>query len=38
MGKILSKDSNQMSFYDITPKEELPKTLQKMNFQTLNSK
>lgn len=27
-----------MSFYNITPKEDLPKALQKMHFQTLNSK
>lgn len=32
------KESNSMSFYDIVPKDELPKNLQKMSFQTLNTK
>lgn len=36
--KIMLKEDNNMSFYQITPKEELPKSLQKMSFQTLNSK
>ena len=36
--KILLKESNKMSFYDIVPKDELPKNLQKLSFQTLNTK
>jgi len=35
---ILQRDTNCLNFYDITPKEELPKFLQKMRFQTLHLK
>lgn len=35
---ILKKDVNNISFYQIMPKEELPKYLQKMVFQTINHK
>ncbi len=36
--RIISKDLNNISFYNILPKEELPKYLQKMVFQTINLK
>jgi hypothetical protein len=35
---ILHRDTNSLDFYAITPKEELPKFLQKMRFQTLHLK
>lgn len=35
---ILQRDTNNLDFYHITPKEELPKFLQKMRFQTLHLK
>lgn len=38
MERILSQEANRMDFYKITPKEDLPKSLQKMSFQTMNTK
>jgi hypothetical protein len=35
---ILGRETNSLEFYRITPKEELPKFLQKMKFQTLHLK
>lgn len=36
--KILSRETNSLDFYKITPKDELPIFLQKMKFQTLHLK
>ena len=35
---LLCRDTNTLNFYKITPKDELPKYLQKMQFQTLHLK
>ena len=36
--EMISRDTNTLEFNKITPKEELPKFLQKMQFQTLHLK
>lgn len=36
--KIVNRDTNNLNFYKITPKDELPIFLQKMRFQTLHLK
>ena len=36
--RLLNRDYNEITFYDITPKENLPKYLQKLNFQSVHIK
>lgn len=36
--RLLTREYDRMAFYDITPKENLPKYLQKLDFQSIHVK